>query len=344
MSKPSVDSRIRELFNSLTAGDRVAIGKACTLVESQRPEDRRNAIALLDMCSQKLTKGDDSFRLTISGPPGVGKSTLLEAIGQKAILHGHKVGVLTVDPTSSLSKGSILGDKSRMLTLGQSENAFIRSSPAGLVLGGIARRSRELMTILAAAGFDLIFFETVGVGQSEHIAWHLTDGFILVIQPGSGDELQGIKRGITELADIVIVNKTDSSLQQAGEITKGHFQRALHYFSSLREDWQPRILTTSATEDRGIEEFWEILRLYLTSRKKDNRLTANRRQQDEYWLSWTLGITAHDLLLNHPVIKEKLSHSLDQLKTNTGSLFNIEFEIEEAMRALMSIPNHQQNT
>ena len=244
------------LFQKITGGDRVALGLALTLVESELRADRKNAVELLDLCEKNNALNDRSIRFAVSGAPGVGKSTLIETLGNKAINEGYKVGVITVDPTSSVSSGSILGDKSRMQTLSLSSSAFVRPSPAGSLLGGIGRRSKEMMTLLVAAGYDLIFLETVGVGQSEHIAWQLTDGFILIIQPGSGDELQGIKRGITELADIIVINKADSNLKEASAITRSHYQNAIHYFYPLRQGWQPKVLTCSAKEGTGIDEFW----------------------------------------------------------------------------------------
>ncbi|MEO5905620.1 MAG: methylmalonyl Co-A mutase-associated GTPase MeaB, partial [Saprospiraceae bacterium] len=233
------------LFHKIIQGDRVSLARAMTLVESSREEDREVAVGLLEQAESMRSEIDSSIRLTISGAPGVGKSTLIERIGLKAIREGHKVGVLTIDPSSHISQGSILGDKSRMHQLSISESAFVRPSPAGTLLGGLGRRTKEMMTLLAAAGFDLIFVETVGVGQSEHTAWQLTDGFLLVIQPGSGDELQGIKRGITELADIIVVNKSDSNLKESAAISRSHYQNAIHYMTPIRKGWNPKVLTCS---------------------------------------------------------------------------------------------------
>jgi LAO/AO transport system kinase len=333
----SLDQDTALLFQKITDGDRVALGLALTLVESERQADRKKAVVLLDLCEKKNAILDDSIIFTISGSPGAGKSTLIESLGTKAITEGHKVGVLTVDPTSSVSYGSILGDKSRMQNLSVSPSAFVRSSPAGSLLGGISRRSKEMMTLLVAAGYDLIFLETVGVGQSEHIAWQLTDGFILVIQPGSGDELQGIKRGITELADIIVINKADSNLKEASAITRGHFQNAIHYFSPLREAWQPKVLTCSAKDGTGIDEFWEILRLYKKSRFQNNQVKGQRRQQDKFWLTWSLGITAHQLLMNHPVVNQKVTEGLSNIE-HREHVYRTEFEIEEAMRLIINTP------
>ncbi len=317
-------------------GDRVALGLGMTLVESERPGDRIDAVELLDLCEKKITPKDKSIRVTISGAPGVGKSTMIEALGLKAIEDGHKVGVITVDPTSNISYGSILGDKSRMQQLSVSTSAFVRSSPAGSLLGGIGRRSREMMTLLSSAGYDIIFLETVGVGQSEHIAWQLTDGFILVIQPGSGDELQGIKRGITELADIIVVNKADGTLRETASISRNHYQNAAHYFSSLRSRWETKVLTCSAKENQGIDELWEVLRFYTNTRIENNQLVDERKGQNKFWLSWSLGIAAHQLLMNHPAVNQKLTEGLLNIEQHHKSMFRAEFEIENMMRDLIA--------
>lgn len=323
------------LYESIIRGDRVALGQAMTLVESERFEDRKEAILLLDKCEQQLRQKDISVRFAVSGAPGAGKSTLIETIGLKAISGGHKVGVITVDPTSSISHGSILGDKSRMTGLSVTPDAFIRSSPAGTILGGLGRRSQELMSLLAAAGYDHIFLETVGVGQSEHTAWQFTDGFILVLQPGSGDELQGIKRGITELADIIIVNKADGPLADLARMAKSQYQSALHYFSSLRTGWTQKVLTCSAINREGIDEIWEVLRSYRDDLLKNPSLEDVRKRQKEFWLSWSLKHTANQLLMNHPMVQEKLTAAQIAIHEGKVSLFRTEFEIELIMKGLM---------
>ena len=326
---------IQDIFEKIKAGDRSALGQAMTLVESDRPFDRQMAIDLLELC-EKSGLEERSIRLTISGAPGVGKSTLLEALGQKAISHGHKVGILTVDPSSHISQGSILGDKSRMPILSVSQSAFIRSSPAGKLLGGIGRRSKELMSLMSVAGYDLIFLETVGVGQSEHVAWQLTDGFILVIQPGGGDELQGIKRGITELADIIVVNKSDGDLTGPAAIAKSQYQNAIHYMTPLRKNWIAKVLTSSAISGTGIEELWGILRLYTETRLDPLQITEDRQRQHAYWLSWSLGITAHQLLMDHPAVNQKLNEGLLKIEQQQTSLFRTEFEIEQTMADIVA--------
>jgi LAO/AO transport system kinase len=337
-----MDPKAFILYEKIKKGDRVALGLAMTLVESDKEIDRNDAIQLLAYCEKGLKGNDKSIRFAISGAPGVGKSTLIEAIGLKAISQGHKVGIITIDPSSSISHGSILGDKSRMTELSTSPNAFIRSSAAGSVLGGMGRRSYEMMTLVAAAGYDLIFVETVGVGQSEHIAWQFTDGFILVLQPGGGDELQGIKRGITELADIVMVNKADGEMAELAKIAKGQYQNALHYFSALREGWTPEIVTCSALNGFGIDDAWDMLRLYQDARKTNGLLDEARNRQKLFWLTWSLGITANQILMNHPAIKLQIEKASEEVKENEVLLFLSEYEIENTMKALLNpLPSNE---
>ncbi len=322
------------LFNRIINGDRIVLGQVMTLVESHLADDRKDAMDVLIRCERKLEANDPSFRFAISGSPGAGKSTFIEALGMKAINEGSKVGVLTIDPSSSLSHGSILGDKSRMTNLSVAENAFIRSTPAGDVLGGLGRRSMEIMTLLAAAGYELILLETVGVGQSEHTTWQFTDGFVLVIQPGAGDELQGIKRGITELADIVVVNKADRDLVQLAKVAKAQYQTALHFFSSTRDGWMPKIITCSAIDNVGIDDAWEALRLYITYLEQQKTKRQDRIRQKLNWLDWSIRLTAQDLLTRHPVIRQKMEAGQQQIQSVPSSAFAIEFEIEKLMTDL----------
>lgn len=328
-----MNRNISALIEKLLSGDRVALGQAMTLVESDREPDRAAAIQLLEWCETRLLQNDTSTRLAISGAPGVGKSSLIEALGLKAIELGYKVGVITIDPTSSFSHGSILGDKSRMTRLSTSSSAFIRSSPAGAILGGMGRRSHEMITLLAATGYDLILVETVGVGQSEHMARQLTDGFILVVQPGGGDELQGIKRGITELADMVIVNKADGPMLELAKMTKAHYQNALHYFSGIRVGWTPKIEICSSLEGTGIHDVLDMMRSYITTLREKGDLAAERRKQREDWLHWTLGIAAHQLVMNHPSISKKLQASTKNHQTT--SFFKTAFDIEQQIKQLL---------
>ncbi len=339
-----MDTNTRQLFEKLTQGDRIALGKAMTLVESERIVDRNAAILLLESCETRLQESDPSIRFAVSGAPGVGKSTFIEALGMEAIAQGHKVGVMTVDPTSSISHGSILGDKSRMSELSTSPSAFIRSSPAGPVLGGMGRRSHEIMTLLATAGYDMIFVETVGVGQSEHIAWQFTDGFILVVQPGGGDELQGIKRGITELADIVVVNKADGTLMDLARLAKTQYQNAIHYFSSLRKEWQPKTLTCSSLTGEGIREVLDCLKTYKEIMETTTSIKQERKKQKASWLNWTMGITATQLLVEHPMVKKRFQSALTALENDNTLVFKTAFEIEQLMRSIIYPADNSNDT
>ena len=334
-----MEKKITDLFDKMLQGDRVALGQAMTLVESDREMDRIQSVHLLELCDQKLSKHDPSTRLAISGAPGVGKSSLIEAVGLKAVERGHKVGVITIDPTSSFSHGSILGDKSRMTGLSNSTSAFIRSSPAGTVLGGMGRRTQEMITLLAAVGYDLILVETVGVGQSEHMAWQLTDGFVLVVQPGGGDELQGIKRGITELADMVIVNKADGAMADLAKLTKVHYTNALHYFSSVRTGWQPKIVMCSAMNGTGIDEVLDLFRLYVDTIRANGQLPLLRNRQKTAWLNWTLGLTAHQMLLQHPLISKHLNQTHPEDHEANISIFSTAFSVEQLMKQLIQTTN-----
>ncbi len=325
-----------QLYNQIIAGDRVALGRAMTLVESERSMDRAAAVDLLERCEHQNHLSGRAIRFAISGAPGVGKSTLIEALGLEAIQRGHKVGVITVDPSSSISRGSILGDKSRMTVLSSSANAFVRSSPAGSILGGMGRRSQELMALLEAAGYDLILVETVGVGQSEHLAWQFTDGFVLVVQPGAGDELQGIKRGITELADIVIVNKADGPMVDLAKLAKSQYQNAMHFFSSLRPGWTQKTVTCSAIEHHGIREVMDVLDAFREIREHSGMAAHQRQVQKEAWLQWTLEITAHTLLFQHPEIRHKLAAAHEAIAEQTVSVFRSAFEIEKTMLDLLN--------
>jgi LAO/AO transport system kinase len=322
----------KALFEKIIVGDRVSLGQAMTLVESSRTADRAEAVLLLELCENKLHNGDQSVRLTISGAPGVGKSSLIETVGLRAIADGMKVGVVTIDPSSILSQGSILGDKSRMSQLSVSPNAFIRSSPAGQVLGGLGRRTMENMTLLAAAGYDIIFLETVGVGQSEHAAWKITDGFVLVIQPGAGDELQGIKRGITELADIVIVNKADHDMANLARIAKAQYETALHLFRSTRHEWNSKVVTCSSLDGTGIDDVWQVFRLYIDHTRNHLLNAEMRRQQHQHWLQWSVSMTAQHMVMEHPTIKRQLAEASH---TQERSTYRTEFEIEKLMHTFM---------
>ena len=265
------------------AGERRALARAITLVESTRREHRQRAAALLAELAPRTGR---SLRIGISGVPGAGKSTLIEALGTWLLGHAHRLAVLAVDPSSSVSGGSILGDKTRMPRLATEPRAFIRPSPAGRTLGGVAGRTRESVLLVEAAGHDLVFVETVGIGQSETAVANMTDIFVLLLAPGAGDELQGIKRGVMELADIVLVNKADGELADAAGRAAADYANALRLLRPRVPGWQVPVLTCSAREGRGIDTLWEQVQSLQTHLAASGELARRRAQQALAWM-WT---------------------------------------------------------
>lgn len=270
-----------QLAERLAAGDRRALGQAITLVESAHPDDREPANRLLSLLAPRA---GNSIRVGISGVPGVGKSTFIEALGNHVIQQGHKVAVLAVDPTSALSGGSILGDKTRMETLSRRLEAFIRPSPAGRTLGGVTRHTRETLLLVEAAGFDVVIVETVGVGQSETAVADMTDMFVLLLLPGGGDELQGIKRGIVELADLIVVNKADGDLAAAAQRSAADYRNALRFLRPRTARWQVSVETCSALEGKGIDRVWQVIGEYRATMTASGDLKAARAEQARKWL------------------------------------------------------------
>ena len=270
-----------ELAERIGQGDRRALAKGITLVESTRPDHRDQAAALLELI---MPHTGDSIRLGISGVPGVGKSTFIESFGNHVIDQGHRVAVLAVDPTSALSGGSILGDKTRMESLSRNADAFIRPSPAGQTLGGVTRRTRETLLLCEAAGFDVIIVETVGVGQSETAVAQMTDMFLLLLLPGGGDELQGIKRGIMELADLILVNKADGDQQAAAERTVADYRTAVHFLHPRSRHWQVQVQPLSALRGRGVDEVWQTVEEYRAALTDVGEILARRAAQARQWM------------------------------------------------------------
>ena len=264
----------------LLSGDRRALARGITLVESTRADDREAADALL---TEVMPHTGRAIRIGISGSPGAGKSTLIEALGLHVVDTGHRVAVLAVDPSSSRTGGSILGDKTRMEQLSRHPAAFVRPSPAGSTLGGVARRTREAMLLCEASGFDVVIVETVGVGQSETAVAEMVDCFVLLIAPGGGDELQGIKRGIVELADIVAVNKADGPLAPVASATASDYAAALHMVRPRSASWTPRVVLCSALEQQGIDDLWLTVEEFGRAVAGDE-LDARRREQARAWM------------------------------------------------------------
>ncbi|WP_374376970.1 methylmalonyl Co-A mutase-associated GTPase MeaB [Tabrizicola sp.] len=265
----------------IRAGDRRALARAITLVESARPDHRAEALALLDA----LRQGPQALRIGLSGTPGVGKSTFIEAFGLMLTGQGLKVAVLAVDPSSARSGGSILGDKTRMERLSRDPLAFIRPSPSQSQLGGVARRTREAVALCEAAGFDVVLIETVGVGQSETVVAELSDLFLLLLAPAGGDELQGVKRGIMEMADLILVNKADGELKPAAMRTVADYAGALHLLRRRPQDPAgfPKALPVSALEAEGLAQAWADMQSLIAWRKEQGHWTRARAAQARHW-------------------------------------------------------------
>ena len=270
-----------ELAKQVLDGDRRALARAITTVESTRTDHREESAELL---TEVLPHTGGAIRIGISGAPGSGKSTFIESFGLRLIEQGHRVAVLAVDPSSTRTGGSILGDKTRMEELARADAAFVRPSPTAGTLGGVARRTREAMLLCEAAGFDVVLVETVGVGQSEVAVAGMVDLFVLLIAPGAGDELQGIKRGIIELADIVVVNKYDGDLAPAARSTAADYGSALRLVRSKTSAWTPHVVLVSATEGTGIDELWDTVEEFRAALAATGDLERRRAEQAREWM------------------------------------------------------------
>ena len=280
--------------DAVASGDRAVLARAITLMESRRPDHRAKARELLRVLMPRTGK---AVRVGITGVPGVGKSTAIDALGTLLTGRGHKVAVLAVDPTSTRSGGAILGDKTRMARLAVDPNAFIRPSPSSGTLGGVAAKTRETMLLCEAAGFDVILVETVGVGQSETAVADLTDFFLVLMLPGAGDELQGIKKGILELADMIAVNKADDDLLRA-KAAAAEYKAALHILTPASPVWTPPVVTVSGLTGQGLDELWSKVLDHRKRMEASRELQAKRRAQDSKWM-WALV---------HERLRERLAH------------------------------------
>ncbi len=268
-----------ELATALVAGERRALARAITLAESLRSDHREAAELLL---AEVMEKSGKAVRLGLSGPPGVGKSSFIEAFGLYLLEQGKRVAVLAVDPSSQRTGGSILGDKTRMEELSRAPGAFIRPSPAGRTLGGVARRTHDCMLLVEAAGYDVVLVETVGVGQSETAVAELVDSFLLVLPPAGGDELQGIKKGVVELADLVVVNKADGALIDSARRAAAEYQSALRMLRPAAANWVPPVIQSSALEKRGLDKVWEAALAHRAALGEEG-LQARRSAQAHAW-------------------------------------------------------------
>ena len=272
------------LLKEILQGNRRSMAKAITLLESTNLESFEKGQELLDSLLPYTGK---ALRIGITGVPGVGKSTFIEAFGLYLIEIGYRVAVLAVDPSSPITGGSIMGDKTRMKELSQHPDSFIRPSPSSGVLGGVARKTRETILICEAAGYEIIFVETVGVGQSETLVDSMVDLFMLLLLPNAGDELQGIKKGVLELADLIVINKSDGVQESQAITTQSEYRKAMQLLSSSKNSWEPQILRSSALEKQGIDKIWEAVNDFRESMKNSGEWEKQRRRQYEKWM-WTL--------------------------------------------------------
>jgi LAO/AO transport system kinase len=309
----SASNADQALVDGILARQRRAIAKAITLLESTRPDHRRRADALLDAL---LPHTGRSLRLGISGVPGVGKSTFIEVLGLHLIAHGHRVAVLTIDPSSSVSGGSILGDKTRMERLSVNDAAYIRPSPSSGTLGGVAEKTREALLVCEAAGYDVVIVETVGVGQSETAVARMTDLFVLLQLPNAGDDLQAIKRGVMELADLVVINKADLD-PDAATRARAQITSALRIFGMHGNPGQDRaaaqVLQLSALKGEGVESFWAAVREFETRRRASGTFETRRRQQALAWMWDIVQAGLQSDFRAHPAVRRALPQALDDI-------------------------------
>lgn len=307
-----------DLLQQLLDGNKTALGRAITLVESNQFSHRKKALQLLEGA---LPYSQKSVRIGITGVPGVGKSTFIESFGSYLIQQGKKVAVLAVDPSSSVSHGSILGDKTRMENLVKEDSAFIRPSASGSSLGGVAKKTRESIILCEAAGFDVVLIETVGVGQSETTVHSMTDFFLLLKLAGAGDELQGIKRGIIEMADAIVINKADGDNIKAAKEAKLEFNRALQLYPSKESGWKPKVALSSALEQTGINSVWEFISEFQELVKTNGYFQKNRKEQNKFWLLQTINEHLKNRFYQNPVMKEELEIQLKAIENNKITAF-----------------------
>ncbi|WP_310993829.1 methylmalonyl Co-A mutase-associated GTPase MeaB [Aequorivita marina] len=311
---PSTEKLIAELLQE----NQTALSRAITIIESTANKHQKQAKQLIEHC---LPHSNKSIRIGITGVPGVGKSTFIESFGKLLIAEGKKVAILTVDPSSSISKGSILGDKTRMEDLVKEKNAFIRPSASGDTLGGVAQKTRETIILCEAAGFDVILIETVGVGQSETAVHSMTDFFLLLKLAGAGDELQGIKRGIMEMADSIVINKADGENKKAAKMAKNEFNRALHLYPAKESGWAPKTLLCSALHNEGIKEIWEVVSNYFETTQENGYFQHKRKEQNKFWLKQTIESRLKSDFYANPSVKTELEIQLKALDENRTTPF-----------------------
>lgn len=321
--KSSLKSK-QEYVDGISSGNRSILSQVITLIESTKDEYRKLGEDILEDC---LEDTGNSIRIGITGVPGVGKSTFIEAFGKQLLNEERKLAVLTVDPSSSRSKGSILGDKTRMPALSAHKNAYVRPSPTGGTLGGVARKTRETILLCEAAGFDTIFVETVGVGQSETTVQSMVDFFLLLMLAGAGDELQGIKRGIMEMADMIAINKADQKNIEKADQTRQEFKNALSFFPAHESGWEPPVLTCSALEEKGLSELWEQIHKYIALTKKNGFFELHRKKQAVFWMNEAIRDQLKSTFFKHPKVKKELPVLEKKVAEGTVSSFKAASEL-----------------
>jgi LAO/AO transport system kinase len=318
---------VAEYFREIRNGNRIFLGRAITLIESKKPEHQALAQELIELC---LPFSGNSIRIGITGVPGAGKSTFIESFGTYLTNQDKKVAVLAVDPSSNISKGSILGDKTRMNELAVNPKAFIRPSPAAGSLGGVAKATRETTILCEAAGYEIIIIETVGVGQSETAVHSMVDFFLLLMIAGAGDELQGIKRGIMEMADAIAINKADGDNVKKAMAARTEFAHAIHLFPPPDWGWIPKVETCSALTSKGIENIWQIIESHHNMSVQKGFFIQNRANQSEYWMKETIQESLKTAFLNHPQVKQLLPELTNSVKSGKISSYKAADELLKA--------------
>ena len=308
---------LQAFVNDLFEGNKISLSRAITLVESKHPGDKKTALQLIDKI---LPHSGKSFKVGISGVPGVGKSTFIEALGKHLTSNGKSVAVLSIDPSSSKTKGSILGDKTRMPELSNDPKAYIRPTAAGSTLGGVASNTREAIMLCEAAGFDIIIVETVGVGQSETVVRNMVDYFLLLMLAGGGDELQGIKRGIMEITDHILINKADGKNEEVAKKAREEYRSAIHLFPANESSWIVPVGLCSATENKGIDEAWETIDQFQKQMKASGWLENNRRNQALNWFHEQIGASLRHNFFSDPAIKAEIEKKEEMISSQKISV------------------------
>jgi LAO/AO transport system kinase len=318
-----------EYIQGILSGDRSLLSQAITVIESSLPGHQELAREIIRGC---LPHAGNSIRIGITGVPGVGKSSFIESLGSRITSTGSRLAVLAIDPSSERSGGSILGDKTRMEDLSADPNAFIRPSPSGGTLGGVARKTRETILLCEACGFDVVFIETVGVGQSETVVHSMVDFFLLLMLAGAGDELQGIKRGIMEMADLIAITKADGSNRERASLAMTEFSNALHLFPPSDSGWTPRVMSCSAIEGTGMTEIWEAVLGFIRHTRENGYFLRNRSRQARYWMYEFIDESLRSRFYAHPGIREKLKSLEQEVLSGAKSSFQAAMEILELYR------------